>query len=271
MLGTRKVKLSNYKDSAEQMMVNFFQITDSARYVAEKRAGEIFATKGANRYNLIDGRGEDVSLREDIGDYVNPDLSSPFVKQICRIISEFTSEFKRRCLVGFFMMNGTTMRFPEDFKLLTDTEDPQRNVENERLNDLIIKFNDLQDTKMKEAIDKLENYLKSLPAPIYQHYLERYEGFFSPENETGNIYRDYDRAYRSAGLPIVPEDKEEFKKVVLEYREERIRYAKPGPERVCAFLYLDKYQFKKTYTDALPPIISVIPDKLIARELVDGE
>lgn len=263
MLGDGKVKLAKYDDDPETILTDFFYISDTSRYTASLRARDILAKKGGNRSVMSDARYEEISASEDALSYINPDLSAPYIKRICGIISNFTSEFKRKCAVGFFMAQGTTLRYPEEFKLLIDTEDTVRNVENENLNNLISKFSDELEQNLAEGIANLDAFIKSLPEPIRKEYNEKSSALFDPGTETGNIYKDIRKTYARNNIELTDDVMEKFKEVVLKYREARIAYQKPGNTRVCNFLLLDNGVFLKTARDALQPIINALPGKVL--------
>ena len=269
MLGDGKVKLARYDDDPETILTNFFYIGDSSRYTASLRAKEVVARKGGNRSVMSDARYEELQSSEDALLYINPDLSEPYIKRICGIISNFTSEFKRKCAVGFFMAQGTTMRYPEEFRLLVDTEDTVRNVENENLNNLISKFNDELEQNLADRIQELDSFIKSFPEPIRKEYSEKSSALFDPQTETGNIYKDIRKTYARNGIELTDDVFEAFKEVVLSYREARIAFQKPGNSRVCNFLLLDNAVFLKTARDALQPIINALPGKVLTDVVND--
>lgn len=268
MLGNGKVKMAKYTDDFESILTDFFSISNTSRQNAEFLAKEIVATKGSNRSAMSDARAMELADSEEVLDYINTDLSAPYIRKICAIISNFTSEFKRKCAVGFFMSQGTSIRYPEEFKLAVDTEDSVRNIENENLNQKISEFGDLLEKNLADAIKELDDFLKGLPEPIAKAYNEKSSALFDPRTETGNIYKDIRRTYSKAGLELDDDTFEGFKKVVLNYREANMAYSRPGYNRVCNFLLLDNGVFLKTARDALQPIINALPNKIIT-DIVD--
>ena len=263
MLGSGKIPLASYKDDPEKILTNLFLVSDTSKYTASLRAREIVAKKGGNRSVMSDARVEELKDSDDVLSYVNSDLPKPYITRICGIISNFTSAYKRKCAVGFFMSQGLTLRYPDDFKLSISTGDTERDIQNENINELIVKFNDEMEQKLFEAIQNLDKFIKSLPEPISKAYNEKSSALFDPQTDTGNIYKDIKRTYSKEGIELTDEVFQEFKETILKYREERIAYRRPGYTRVCNFLGVDSGAFLKTARDALQPIINALPNKIL--------
>lgn len=269
MIGTGKVRLANPDMTPEDILTDFYRIQHSSSNVARFFTNKIFAKKGEGRQVISPGTATDIADNDNIVERINADIPERYLDQICDIISNFTSEFKRKCAVGFFMSNGTTIRYP-GFKLKVDTDDIQKNVENENINELILAFNEREDDRLGTAINDLNNYIDSFPAPIKQHFLERYDGFFDISNSVGNIRRDIWRTYKENNLPLTDEEVEDFMTVVLEYRKARSRHREPGAKVVCDYLGVSEESFWKYSREALQPIISVAPEKIV-RDLINAE
>ena len=270
--GTRKIPVAKQDDDPYSIVVDFFRIGNSSLNVARAKADEVFARKGANRYELS---AETRAAMEDgnkdlLSDQISSDASLPFIRQICSSISLLTSEFKRECVVGFFMANGTTLRYPSDFKLRTDLDNVQRNMENDEINEKIDQFNAERSQELFSTIDLLNEFIdKKLPKSVSEHYKNIYDGFFDPSNSTGNIDRDI-KKQRSANLDFTEELATEFKEIILKYREELILFKKPGHVKVADFLGYDRRIYLRTAQDALGDLLSSLPNKLVTN-IIDGE
>lgn len=270
--GTRRIPVAKQEDDPYSIVVEFFRIGNSSLNVARAKADDVFARKGANRYELS---AETRAALEDgnkdiLSDQISSDASLPFVKQICSSISLMTSEFKRQCVVGFFMANGTTLRYPSDFKLRTDLPNIQRNLENDEINEMIDKFNAEQSEKLFSTINEFNEFIdKRLPKNVSEHYKNIYDGFFDPSNSTGNIDRDI-KKQQSANLDFTDELAKEFKEIILRYREELLLFKKPGHPRVADFLGYDRRIYLRTAQDALGDLLSSLPNKLVTN-IIDGE
>lgn len=271
MLGTGKIKIATANDDFEAILTDLFAIQDSSKFTANMRAKDVVAKKGGNRSAMSDARASEIAESEDALDFVREDISLPYIRRICAIISKFTSEFKRKCAVGFFMAQGTTMRYPEDFKLAVDTEDQVRNIENENLNTLISNFSDKLENDLLSAVQKLNNFLSNLPEPIAKAYSEKSYALFDPKTETGNIYKDIRRTYRDAGLELTDDVMESFREVVLAYREAKQAYTKPGIPRVGLYFGMDNGILLRTARDALQPIIDAIPTVIVTDIVENSE
>ncbi len=270
--GTRRIPVAKQEDDPYSIVVEFFRIGNSSLNVARAKADDVFARKGANRYELS---AETRAALEDgnkeiLSDQISSDASLPFVKQICSSISLMTSEFKRQCVVGFFMANGTTLRYPSDFKLRTDLPNIQRNLENDEINEMIDKFNAEQSEKLFSTINEFNDFIdKKLPKNVSEHYKNIYDGFFDPSNSTGNIDRDI-KKQQSANPDFTDELAKEFKEIILRYREELNLFKKPGHPRVADFLGYDRRIYLRTAQDALGDLLSSLPNKLVTN-IIDGE
>ena len=270
--GTRRIPVAKQEDDPYSIVVEFFRIGNSSLNVARAKADDVFARKGANRYELS---AETRAALEDgnkeiLSDQISSDASLPFVKQICSSISLMTSEFKRQCVVGFFMANGTTLRYPSDFKLRTDLPNIQRNLENDEINEMIDKFNAEQSEKLFSTINEFNDFIdKKLPKNVGEHYKNIYDGFFDPSNSTGNIDRDI-KKQQSANPDFTDELAKEFKEIILRYREEVNLFKKPGHPRVADFLGYDRRIYLRTAQDALGDLLSSLPNKLVTN-IIDGE
>lgn len=270
--GTRRIPVAKQEDDPYSIVVEFFRIGNSSLNVARAKADDVFARKGANRYELS---AETRAALEDgnkeiLSDQISSDASLPFVKQICSSISLMTSEFKRQCVVGFFMANGTTLRYPSDFKLRTDLPNIQRNLENDEINEMIDKFNAEQSEKLFSTINEFNDFIdKKLPKSVSEHYKNIYDGFFDPSNSTGNIDRDI-KKQQSANPDFTDELAKEFKEIILRYREELNLFKKPGHPRVADFLGYDRRIYLRTAQDALGDLLSSLPNKLVTN-IIDGE
>lgn len=270
--GTRRIPVAKQEDDPYSIVVEFFRIGNSSLNVARAKADDVFARKGANRYELS---AETRAALEDgnkeiLSDQISSDASLPFVKQICSSISLMTSEFKRQCVVGFFMANGTTLRYPSDFKLRTDLPNIQRNLENDEINEMIDKFNAEQSEKLFSTINEFNDFIdKKLPKNVSEHYKNIYDGFFDPANSTGNIDRDI-KKQQSANPDFTDELAKEFKEIILRYREELNLFKKPGHPRVADFLGYDRRIYLRTAQDALGDLLSSLPNKLVTN-IIDGE
>lgn len=270
--GTRRIPVAKQEDDPYSIVVEFFRIGNSSLNVARAKADDVFARKGANRYELS---AETRAALEDgnkeiLSDQISSDASLPFVRQICSSISLMTSEFKRQCVVGFFMANGTTLRYPSDFKLRTDLPNIQRNLENDEINEMIDKFNAEQSEKLFSTINEFNDFIdKKLPKNVSEHYKNIYDGFFDPSNSTGNIDRDI-KKQQSANPDFTDELAKEFKEIILRYREELNLFKKPGHPRVADFLGYDRRIYLRTAQDALGDLLSSLPNKLVTN-IIDGE
>lgn len=270
--GTRRIPVAKQEDDPYSIVVEFFRIGNSSLNVARAKADDVFARKGANRYELS---AETRAALEDgnkeiLSDQISSDASLPFVKQVCSSISLMTSEFKRQCVVGFFMANGTTLRYPSDFKLRTDLPNIQRNLENDEINEMIDRFNAEQSEKLFSTINEFNDFIdKKLPKNVSEHYKNIYDGFFDPSNSTGNIDRDI-KKQQSANPDFTDELAKEFKEIILRYREELNLFKKPGHPRVADFLGYDRRIYLRTAQDALGDLLSSLPNKLVTN-IIDGE
>ena len=270
--GTRRIPVAKQEDDPYSIVVEFFRIGNSSLNVARAKADDVFARKGANRYELSAETRAAVEdgNKEILSDQISSDASLPFVKQICSSISLMTSEFKRQCVVGFFMANGTTLRYPSDFKLRTDLPNIQRNLENDEINEMIDKFNAEQSEKLFSTINEFNDFIdKKLPKNVSEHYKNIYDGFFDPSNSTGNIDRDI-KKQQSANPDFTDELAKEFKEIILRYREELNLFKKPGHPRVADFLGYDRRIYLRTAQDALGDLLSSLPNKLVTN-IIDGE
>lgn len=268
MIGTGKVKLATADMEPEAILTDFYSIMHSSRNIAKFYADKVLAKKGDGRKVISPGTTVDIA-DEGISDRIEADIPEKYLDRICEVISNFTSEFKRRCAIGFFMANGTTIRYP-GFKLKVDTDDTQKNVENEKLNELILGFNEREDSLLQEQIENLNEYIASLPAPIKQFFLTRYEGFYDLGNSVGNIKRSIQRAYKENGIPVTDEKVEEFMEVIRAYRAAKSRHNEPRATVVCDYLGISNESYKKYTAEALQPIISVAPERIV-RDIVNGE
>lgn len=269
MLGSGKVSLANYKQSLEEILVTMYRVKDNSQKVAEYNAREITATKGGNRYAMSSGRVDQILEEEDFLGKIKTDVSVPYIRQACDMISGFTSPYKRKAAVGFFMAQGTTIRYPEDFRLRTDTDDMVRNTDNENINNLISKFNDMIEKDLSDAQKKLDDFIDNMPKQIRDDYHVKYEGFFGLGNETGNIWRDIHREFNKYGITLTDEYFDEYKEIVLDYRQKCSTYNNPGYDIVADFFGIDKKSFVRSAQESLQPIVTFMPERFLT-EVTDG-
>ena len=269
MLGSGKVSLANYSQSPEDILMTMYMVKDNSVNVARKRAEEITATKGGNRYAMSSGRAEQLAEEEDYLDKVNTDVSVSYIRQACDMISNFTSPYKRKAAVGFFMSQGTSLRYPDDFKLRIDTDDMVKNADNETINNQISQFNDMMEKNLSEAQKNLDDFIDGMPKPVRDDYRVKYEGFFGLGNETGNIWRDIRREFNKHGLTLTEEYFDEYYNVVSKYREQCVLYNKPGYDMVADFFGIDKKSFVRSAQESLQPIVTFMPERFLT-EVTDG-
>ena len=268
MLGTRKVKLITKDKDPYEIMVDTYSIGNSNTYVARMRANQLFNRAGANRQVVTPGNSTEYSDRDDILENI-ADLSRPYVIQLCSIISKLTAPFKRKCAVGFFMANGTSLKYPEEFKLDINTDDPVRNVENEEINNLILGFKEKLYSDLNTAVVNFDAFIENnFPKPVRDELLAK-PGDYWVESTTGNYYKAITKLYDSIGEVWTSEDKERFKEVLQPYREAVKRIQEPKIDLVCDYLCVDKQSLLRSARDAIGPIIAAIPDKLL-KDLVNG-
>ena len=268
MLGTGKVKLVDKDMDPYEIMASIYKIGNSNAFVARMRANQLFNRAGANRQVITPGNSEEFANREDILDNI-AELSRPYVIQICSIISKLTSPFKRKCAVGFFMANGTSIRFPEEFKLDVDTDDPVRNVENEEINNLITGFKEKLYSELNKAVIDFDTFIDNNFPKVVKEELLAKPGDYWIETTTGNYYKAISKLYNSIGETWDSEEKERFKAVLQPYREAVKHVKEPKLDMVCDFLCIDKQTLLKTARDAIGPIIAAAPDKLL-KNLING-
>lgn len=268
MLGTKRVALVTSDQDPYEIIVNLYQFSDSNKRTAVMRANQLFARAGANRQVITPGGSTALAKRSDILDYV--DVSKPYITRVCGIISRLTSAFKRRCTVGFFMANGTTLRYPDEFKLDVSLDDQVKNVENEEINNLIDRFKDQLYSNLYEASNRFNAYMENNFPKEVQLELATKTGDYWVETTTGNVYRAVDKAFRSRGLEFTEEDKERFKDVFLNFRAAAKAMKEPSYDLVSKYLGIDKKTLYQTACDAIAPIIAAAPDKIL-RSLINGE
>lgn len=268
MLGTRRVSLVTQDQDPYDVLVEVYQYSDSNKRTSVMRANQLFARAGANRQVVTPGGSTELAKRSDILDYV--DVSKPYISRICGIISRLTSPFKRKCTVGFFMANGTTLRYPDEFKLDVSSDDQVRNVENEEINKLIEGFKDQLYNNLYDANNKFNAYMENNFPKDVQLELTTKTGDYWVETTTGNVYRAVDKAFRSRGLPFSEQDKENFKEVFLNFRAAAKAMSEPSYDLVSKYLGIDKKTLYQTACDAIAPIIAAAPDKIL-KNLVNGE
>lgn len=268
MLGTNKVLLVNSNMDPKDILTNFFRLGNSSLYTARKRADQIFGTAGANRRALSSTAVELYNKTEAAE--VLTDVSASFVKQMCELVSRYTSFFKRKCAVGFFMANGTATRFPEEFKLNVKTDELVRNQENEQLNNLISKFREDIEARVHKTVTNLNEYITdNFPKEVQNALLSEYQEYFG-STHTGDIYRKIRKLYKEAGKTWPAKEEEEFRKILIEYRTIIKEAKRPGDDYISTYLGLDKQSYLREARSALEPLIASAPTSVI-KKLVNGE
>ena len=238
-------------------------------YTARKRADQIFGTAGANRRALTPSAAVEHYNNTEAVEALN-DVSASFVKQMCELISRYTSFFKRKCAVGFFMANGTATRFPEEFKLNVKTDDLVRNQENEQLNNLISKFEEDNEARVHRTVTTLNDYItNNFPKEVQNTLLSEYQEYFG-STHTGDIYRKIRKLYRDAGKTWTAGEEEEFRKILIDYRTVIKEAQKPGDDYISSYLGLDKQSYLREARSALEPLIASAPTSVV-KKLVNGE
>lgn len=269
MLGTGKVPLVTTSESAYDIIVKLYKISDTNSRTAQLRANQLFARAGANRQVITPGNSIEYANREDILEHIS-DVSRPYVTRICSIISRLTSPFKRKCAVGFFMANGTSLRYPDEFKLDVGTDDPVKNVENEEINKLIYGFRDELQQRLYNANMNFNAYIEeNFPKEVQMDLMTK-AGDYWAETTTTNVYRSLEKSFKSRGLPWTKDDESKFKEVFLEYRQAAKSMTEPKYSLVCGYLGIDQKTMIQVARDAIGPIIAAMPDKLL-RGLINGE
>ena len=272
MIGEGRVKLADSNTDPYELIVNFLSLSNSSKDVAAKKANEIFARKGSNRLVMSDKTVNEIREGNAISglDSIKSEVSENTIKQICGCISELTDYMKRRCAIGYFMAKGTTLKYRTSFQLSTNTDNLQRNLENEKLNEEISRFNDKQDEKWFKAIIKRDEFISTLPPDVQKHYNEKYDGFFDPgKNEVGNIRRDISKQW-SLHPELTEEDRQEFEDVIAEYRKAYSLHNKPEFKEVAVFLGVDDKALTRTSTQIVGSILQMLPGVTVAR-IIEGD
>lgn len=272
MLGTGKVAAVTDKTNPEDILRIFYRIKDTSTWTVNNRVKELFAKSGSDNRRVLSAKEieEGVNNNDNIVDSLNESMTRPYIIRACQIISRFIDPFKRKCTAGMFMASGTTLRFPAEFKLSIDTDDPIVNAENEEINELVEGFKDKISQEYEEAVLNFYAYMENnFPPEVRDEFIVKSGDYFTQPDISSNVKRALVKAYRNINQTLSDETFNGFKEVLQQYRAMTRAINKPDKDRVSDYLGIDKKTMMNKGNDGLKLILDAMPDKVMSS-LING-
>lgn len=256
-------------DSPEDILSNFLSLTNTSSYVTMKKVQEIFSTQGKNRVTSVKDVESFVDSSHDISKDLNLELAKNTVKKIMSTVSLLVSPIKRKALVAYFFTTGIAMQYQDVFHLNTRTSDPQKNIDNERLNKQI---QTLTEILIADTEDSFQSYYKFIrenyPDYVYNELITKHEGYLQ-ETTTGNIYALVGKLLWDNGVVWKLGHKTKFMEATREFRLSLDRYTSPTAKYVCEHFEISESAYRNAYKEALGVILKSYPDELL-KNVIEG-